>query len=165
MQGAHHEGKRGMRLEAEARESRLTFHEAARSRRAAMRAIRRGGCAQDRPQGAAEGEVGEIEEALRLLGRSGDEDRQLRVAILASFYPDLHRFAVALLIEAREKAGLSQAELAAAFGLPEQLVVSYESGARLLDVGEFVAFCRAIGADPCQVLTHAESAVNSDPHG
>jgi transcriptional regulator with XRE-family HTH domain len=75
------------------------------------------------------------------------------VAIVAAFYPHLYQDVIALLIEAREKAGLSQAELAAAFGLPEQLVVSYESGARLLDVGEFVAICRAIGVDPCQVLT------------
>jgi transcriptional regulator with XRE-family HTH domain len=90
---------------------------------------------------------------------------ETRRRAVASFYPDLYQAALALLIEAREKAGLSQAELAACFGLPQQLVVSYESGARLLDVGEFVAICRAMGADPCQVLTHAESAVNSDPHG
>lgn len=108
------------------------------------------------PSGAAKGEASEIEEALRLLVRSGDEDRQLRVAILASFYPDLYRFAVALLIEARETVGLSQAELAARFGLPQQLVLSYESGARLLDVGEFVAICRAIGVDPYELLLKAE---------
>jgi ribosome-binding protein aMBF1 (putative translation factor) len=121
-----------------------------------MRTTRRGGSAQDRPQGAAEGEAGEIEEALRLLGRSGEADQRLRVAIVASFYPDLYQTALALLIEAREKAGLSQAELAACFGLPEQLVVSYESGARLLDVGEFVAFCRAIGVDPYELLREGE---------
>jgi DNA-binding XRE family transcriptional regulator len=100
--------------------------------------------------------VGEIEEALRLLGRSGEADQRLRVAIVASFYPDLYQAALALLIEARQKAGLSQTELAACFGLPEQLVVSYESGARLLDVGEFVATCRAIGVDPYELLLKAE---------
>jgi transcriptional regulator with XRE-family HTH domain len=83
------------------------------------------------------------------------------MAILASFYPDLYQAAPALLTEAREKAGLSQAELAAAFGLPEQLVVSYESGARPLDVGEFVAICRAIGADPGQLLLEAERVGDS----
>jgi transcriptional regulator with XRE-family HTH domain len=51
---------------------------------------------------------------------------------------------------------MSQAELAVCFGLPEQLVVSYESGARLLDVGEFVAICRAIGVDPYELLLRAE---------
>ena len=76
--------------------------------------------------------------------------------MVTSFYPDLYQAALALLIEAREKAGLSQAELAACFGLPEQLEVSYESGARLLDVGEFVAICRAIGGDPYELLLKAE---------
>lgn len=75
---------------------------------------------------------------------------------MASFYPHLYEAALALLIEAREKAGLSQAELAACFRLPEQLVVSYESGARLLDVGEFVAICRAIGVDPHELAREAE---------
>jgi transcriptional regulator with XRE-family HTH domain len=76
--------------------------------------------------------------------------------MVASFYPDLYQAALTLLIEAREKAGLSEMELAACFGLPEQLVVSYESGARLLDVGEFVAICRAIGVDSYELLLKAE---------
>ena len=75
---------------------------------------------------------------------------------MASFYPHLYEAVLALLIEAREKAGLSQPELAACFGLPEQLIVSYESGARLLDVGEFVAICRAIGVDPYELARQAE---------
>jgi transcriptional regulator with XRE-family HTH domain len=81
---------------------------------------------------------------------------EVRRRAVASFYPHLYQAALALLIEARGKAGLSQTELAACFGLPEQLVVSYESGARLLDVGEFVATCRAIGVDPYELLLKAE---------
>jgi transcriptional regulator with XRE-family HTH domain len=84
---------------------------------------------------------------------------------VASFYPHLYEAALALLIEAREKAGLSQAELAARFGRTEQLVSSYETGARLLDLGEFVAICRAIGVNPCQVLRDAERAVGGEAHG
>jgi transcriptional regulator with XRE-family HTH domain len=82
------------------------------------------------------------------------------VAAVASFYPNLYETALTLLIEAREKAGLSQTELAARFGLPEQLVVSYESGARLLDVGEFVAICRAMGTDPYVLLQQADKSAN-----
>jgi transcriptional regulator with XRE-family HTH domain len=78
------------------------------------------------------------------------------VAVVASFYPHLYEAALELLIAAREKAGLSQTELAGCFGLPEQLVFSYESGARLLDVGEFVAICRVIGVDPYELLLKAE---------
>jgi transcriptional regulator with XRE-family HTH domain len=75
---------------------------------------------------------------------------------VTSFYPDLYQAALALLVEAREKAGLSEAELAARFGLTERLVSSYETGARLLDVGEFIAMCRAIGVDPYELLLKAE---------
>jgi transcriptional regulator with XRE-family HTH domain len=87
------------------------------------------------------------------------------VVIAVPFYPNLYETALTLLIEARENACLSQAELAGRFGLPEQLVVSYEAGARLLDVGEFVAICRAIGIDPHQVLRDAECAVGSEANG
>ena len=78
------------------------------------------------------------------------------MAAAASFYPHLYEAALELLIATREKAGLSRAELAACFGLPEQLILSYETGARLLDVGEFVAICRTIGVDPCELLLTAE---------
>ena len=81
---------------------------------------------------------------------------EVRRRAVASFYPHLYEAALALLIEAREKAGLSQAELAARFGLTEQLVSSYETGARLLDLGEFIAMCRAIGVDPYEPGREAE---------
>jgi ribosome-binding protein aMBF1 (putative translation factor) len=157
MREARHDYERGKRLEEGGKRGCLAFHEAARGRRAAMRATRRGGCAQNRPQGATEGEAGRGRRGASPFGakwrrRSATES----VAIVASFYPDLYQAALTLLIEAREKAGLSQTELAACFGLPEQLVVSYESGARLLDVGEFVAICRAIGVDPYELLLKSE---------
>jgi transcriptional regulator with XRE-family HTH domain len=78
------------------------------------------------------------------------------MATMASFYPYIYETVLALLIEAREKAGLSQADLAARFGLTERLVSSYETGARLLDVGEFIAMCRAIGVDPYELAREAE---------
>jgi hypothetical protein len=49
---------------------------------------------------------------------------------MASFYPDLYQTALALLIEARERAGLTQEALAAWFGQSEAFVSSYEDGAR-----------------------------------
>lgn len=77
---------------------------------------------------------------------------------LASFYPDLYQAALALLIEAREKVGVTQAELARRFGLGESFVASYERGDRLLDPAEYVAICRAIGVDPYDLLAGAETA-------
>jgi ribosome-binding protein aMBF1 (putative translation factor) len=50
---------------------------------------------------------------------------------MASFYPELYQTAVALLVEAREKAGLTQESLAAWFGQSETFVSSYEEGACL----------------------------------
>lgn len=76
---------------------------------------------------------------------------------MASFYPDLYQTALALLIEAREEAGLSRQELAERFNQPEAFVASYESGDRLLDPAEFVAIARAIGVDPYELLKQAEA--------
>ena len=77
-----------------------------------------------------------------------------------SFYPKLYQTALALLIDARELAGLTQSELAARFGQPEYFVISYESGRRLLDPAEFIAIARAIGVDPYELLRQAELDVN-----
>jgi len=84
---------------------------------------------------------------------------------LASFYPQLYQTVLALLVEARERAGLSQAELGGRFGLAEQFVISYEDGSRLLDPAEYLAICRAIGIDPYEVLRDAESSVAGGRQG
>ena len=77
---------------------------------------------------------------------------------MASFYPHLYEAALALLVEARRKAGLAQAELAERFGQPATLVSSYEEGGRLLDPAEYIAIARAIGVDPYALLQQAEQA-------
>ena len=84
---------------------------------------------------------------------------------MASFYPHLYQIIIALLVEARERAGLSQAELGVHFGLTEQFVISYEDGSRLLDPAEYLAICRAIGVDPYEVLRDAESSVAGGRQG
>jgi transcriptional regulator with XRE-family HTH domain len=84
---------------------------------------------------------------------------------VASFHPHLYEAALELLIAARENAGLSQADLAARFGLTERLVSSYESRSRMLDPAEYIALCPAIGVDPYRTLRDAERAVGSDADG
>jgi len=79
---------------------------------------------------------------------------------VASFYPHLYQTVLALLVEARERAGLSRAELGARFGLTEQFVISYEDGSRLLDPAEYLAICRAIGVDPYALLHEAEKSAD-----
>ena len=75
---------------------------------------------------------------------------------MASFYPYLYEAALALCIDARIKAGLTQAQLAERFGQTERFVASYESGDRLLDPAEYIAICRTIGVDPYELLQKAE---------
>ena len=58
----------------------------------------------------------------------------------------------ALMVEARKKAGLTQAALARKLRKPQSFVAKYEGGERRLDVVEFVAVSRAIGADPARIL-------------
>ena len=79
---------------------------------------------------------------------------------MASFYPHLYQTVLTLLVEARERAGLSQAELGGRYGLTEQFVISYEEGSRLLDPAEYLALCRAIGVDPYRILQDAERSVS-----
>jgi transcriptional regulator with XRE-family HTH domain len=63
-----------------------------------------------------------------------------------------HRALCELLVAARHKAGLSQTELAIKLGKPQSFVAKYEGGERRLDIVEFVAVARALGADPIALL-------------
>jgi len=58
----------------------------------------------------------------------------------------------ALMVAARKKAGLTQQQLAGRLRKPQSFVAKYEGGERRLDVIEFVAIVRAMGADPIRLL-------------
>lgn len=58
----------------------------------------------------------------------------------------------ALLIEAREKAGLTQAEVARRLKRPQSFVAKYEGNERRIDVVEFIQIARALGVDPRDLL-------------
>lgn len=53
---------------------------------------------------------------------------------------------------ARESAGLSQREVGKRLGFHPTVYHKVENGSRVLDVVEFVALARAIGADPIALL-------------
>jgi transcriptional regulator with XRE-family HTH domain len=57
-----------------------------------------------------------------------------------------------LLRAARERARLTQTDLAARLGRPQSFVAKYERGERRLDVVEFIVVVRAIGADPRRII-------------
>ena len=57
-----------------------------------------------------------------------------------------------LLVAARKRAGLTQQDVADRLGRPQSFVAKYEGGERRLDVVEFVAISRALGADPLKLM-------------
>jgi transcriptional regulator with XRE-family HTH domain len=58
----------------------------------------------------------------------------------------------ALMVGARKAAGMTQHTLARLLKKPQSFVAKYEGGERRLDVVEFVAIARALGADPLKLL-------------
>jgi transcriptional regulator with XRE-family HTH domain len=65
---------------------------------------------------------------------------------------------LARLVEARKKAGITQTQLAVKLGRPQSFVAKYEGRERRLDVAEYMAIARALGADPFKMLRIAERA-------
>lgn len=55
---------------------------------------------------------------------------------------------IELLVAVRHGAGIRQQGLAKKLGRPQSFVAKYEGGERRLDVIEFIAIARALGADP-----------------
>lgn len=68
-----------------------------------------------------------------------------------------HKALVALLIEERESAGLTQTELADALEEYQSFVARLESGERRIDVVEFLRIAEAIGFDPTQMIAKLRS--------
>ncbi|MGB0920629.1 MAG: helix-turn-helix domain-containing protein [Alphaproteobacteria bacterium] len=58
----------------------------------------------------------------------------------------------AMLVQEREKAGLTQAEVAARLGKPQSFVSKYEAGQRRLDVIELITIAKVIGFDPVKMV-------------
>ena len=58
----------------------------------------------------------------------------------------------ALLVQARESAGLRQIDVAERLTQPQSYVSKVELGERRLDVVEFLEFVRAIDADPIRII-------------
>ena len=74
-----------------------------------------------------------------------------------TIYTQQHQRLCELLIEARKKADLTQAEVAERLGKPQSFVAKYEGGERRLDVVEFLAVTSAIGVDPVVILRDLEN--------
>lgn len=63
-----------------------------------------------------------------------------------------HKALIALLIEKREAAGLTQTELAAKLGEYQSFVARLESGQRRVDVVEFLELAELLNFDPASAI-------------
>ncbi|MDB5983565.1 MAG: family transcriptional regulator [Pseudomonas sp.] len=70
---------------------------------------------------------------------------------------------LALLLEAREAAGLTQHELAAKLGRPQSFVSKTENAERRLDVIEFLELCRCLASDPHAILRALDATSFGEP--
>jgi transcriptional regulator with XRE-family HTH domain len=71
--------------------------------------------------------------------------------------PD-HVRLIDLLVAAREKAGMTQQQLADRLGRPQSFVAKYEGGERRIDVVEFIAIARALDMDPARAVREIAAA-------
>lgn len=67
-----------------------------------------------------------------------------------------HKALINLLIEAREKAGLTQTELAEKIGEYQSFVARLESGQRRVDVVEFLELAEVLGFDADESLRNIQ---------
>ena len=63
-----------------------------------------------------------------------------------------HQRLIALIIEAREKVGMTQTKLADALGEYQSFVARLESGQRRLDVIEFIQLAEILGFDVTEMM-------------
>ncbi|MDW9778593.1 helix-turn-helix domain-containing protein [Sinorhizobium meliloti] len=73
-----------------------------------------------------------------------------------------HEALVALLIDKRKAAGLTQDDLAKAMGEHQSFVARLESGQRRIDVIEYVTLAQVIGFDPTEALKQLISEVEQE---
>ena len=59
---------------------------------------------------------------------------------------------IATLVAVRHASGMRQQALAKKLGRPQSFIAKYEGGERRIDVVEFIAIVRALGADPVKIF-------------
>jgi transcriptional regulator with XRE-family HTH domain len=70
-----------------------------------------------------------------------------------SAFSNAHQFLVKGLTQAREAAGLHQADLAKKIGKNQSYISNIERGQRRVDVIEFIVIVRAMNGDPVRIFS------------
>ena len=78
-----------------------------------------------------------------------------------SIHTDVYRHLIGRLVEARNAAGLTQQTLADRLGKSQSYVAKVEGFERRLDVVEFLAMARAVGADPIPMVSEAAARLKN----
>ena len=73
--------------------------------------------------------------------------------------PEHYKIVGAALTAARQRANMTQVELAARLGKPQSVVSAYEAGKRRVDVVEFLLIVRALGADPVDIFAEIMGSI------
>jgi transcriptional regulator with XRE-family HTH domain len=71
--------------------------------------------------------------------------------------PEHHKIVGAALAAARQRANMTQVELARRLGKPQSVVSRYENGRRRVDLIEFLLIVCALGADPVEIFAEIVS--------
>ena len=72
---------------------------------------------------------------------------------MRSVRTDAYKAVIQSLKDARKRARLTQEQLAHRISRPQSFVAKVENGERRIDVAEFIAMARAIGADPTRLFS------------
>jgi transcriptional regulator with XRE-family HTH domain len=67
-------------------------------------------------------------------------------------HPEHYQIVGAVLEAARQRANITQVELARRLGKPQSVVSAIEAGTRRVDLVEFMVVVRALGADPVEIF-------------
>jgi transcriptional regulator with XRE-family HTH domain len=85
-------------------------------------------------------------------------------------YSKENQYFLDLMVQARLKMGVTQAELAQRLEKPQSFVSKYEKGERRLDVIEFVTVCKTLKVDARKIfnrvlrLTSKDNDTQTPPH-
>ena len=69
-----------------------------------------------------------------------------------TLHSDRHKLLIKLLVEARRRANLTQAQVAARLGRQQSFVANIEGNLRRVDVVEFLDLADAIGFEPSDLI-------------
>ena len=72
---------------------------------------------------------------------------------------DDHKIVGARLAAARQRANMTQQELARRLGKPQSFISAYEGGLRRVDLIEFLLIAQTLGADPHEILSEIVASI------